>query len=509
MHLRGTIGSDSQRHFTMNWKLAEELVGPVIAVFVSVELVLSLVANVFVCVHTLSNRKSLRKSSTIFLLNLSLANLLMTVLYMPSVIVASAAKEWIFGQTDEARDITCQLFAFVFIYMVGLSLYTLAAISLDRFLSIVKPQYHKRWMTPLVAFGMVIFIWVFSAVVKTTPWMDLGEFGWSSPTGSCLPIWVGHADYVSYISIESCLPYGVIAITTVWTYVFTRNFIKKDYQQRKKSRGITEASKEEKSVYLDRKRNLIGIFGSLLIFNLLTLSPYITASIVGLIIGFNNVPRKVYTTVFILFLFSNITNPVIQSYFRKELRDSILKYWAIVKRQLCRVEVDRFVSTENPPIVSSNPQSVSTMLEESAMHYQSHTNLELPQAVAEMRQDGIAVDVITVAKDNDASDTDSENYFGVTPETGGINSNPSDAGMEVRQGTKHTSADSENDASVNCVTAITVACSESDREIHSNTNNGTQLGTPVAIGINSHSDTGGGNKEVPLDINPNNTENGT
>ena len=78
----------------------------------------------------------------------------MTVLFMPFMVVASAAEEWIFGRA------LCQITAFIFAYTVGISIHTLAAISFDRFLSIVKPHHHKKYMTWKVALGIVIFIWV-------------------------------------------------------------------------------------------------------------------------------------------------------------------------------------------------------------------------------------------------------------------------------------------------------------------------------------------------------------
>ena len=80
------------------WALGEELVGPVIATFVGIELVSSLLANLFICGHTVLNaKKMLMKSSTLLLFSLALSNLLMAVLYMPFVVVASAAEEWIIG----------------------------------------------------------------------------------------------------------------------------------------------------------------------------------------------------------------------------------------------------------------------------------------------------------------------------------------------------------------------------------------------------------------------------
>ena len=142
------------------WCLNEELIGPLIAVFTGIILILSLVTNLFICIYTLSHPKSLKKSSTMFLFNLALINLLMTVLFMPFMVVASAAGEWIIGGSDMERDILCQITAFIFAYTVSVSVHTLAAISFDRFLSIVKPHHHKKYMTWKVALGIVLFIWV-------------------------------------------------------------------------------------------------------------------------------------------------------------------------------------------------------------------------------------------------------------------------------------------------------------------------------------------------------------
>ena len=84
--------------------------------------------------------------------------------------------------------------------------------------------------------------------------------------------------------------------------------------------------KHERSVYHVRIRNLIGVFGMLLLFNIITFSPYIITSVVGLIIGLENVASEIYTTALILFLLNNVTNSIIQSYFRRDLRECIAQY---------------------------------------------------------------------------------------------------------------------------------------------------------------------------------------
>lgn len=87
----------------------------------------------------------------------------------------------------------------------------------------------------------------------------------------------------------------------------------------------SELLQQEKSLYNVRIRNLIGVFGMLLIVNIITFSPFIIATVVGLIIGLDNISPAAYTTVLLLFLLNNFTNSIIQAYFRQDLRQFLTK----------------------------------------------------------------------------------------------------------------------------------------------------------------------------------------
>ena len=142
-----------------------------------------------------------------------------------------------------------------------------------------------------------------------------------------MPLWAGNTDYVIFFSVLGTIPFTIIIITTIWTYIFTRKFLKKDFQRRKTmTQNEVKELKLEKSIYNVRVRNLIGVFGMLLLFNVITFSPYIIASLIGLIVGLDNIPSAIYATVLILFLLNNVTNSIIQSYFRRDLRDCIAKF---------------------------------------------------------------------------------------------------------------------------------------------------------------------------------------
>ena len=94
---------------------------------------------------------------------------------------------------------------------------------------------------------------------------------------------------------------------------------------RRKMETLTkEDLKIQKSVYNVRVRKLFGIFTTLFFFNFISVTPFFISIIVHLATG--NVPPEVLTAVLILYLVSNVSNPLIQSYFRKDLKDSIIKY---------------------------------------------------------------------------------------------------------------------------------------------------------------------------------------
>ena len=102
------------------------------------------------------------------------------------------------------------------------------------------------------------------------------------------------------------------------------------------TRNEQDQLKHERSVYHVRIRNLIGVFGMLLLFSVITFSPYIIASVVGLITGLENVASQIYSTALILFLLNTVTNSIIQSYFRRDLRECIAQY-SMKLPNMCKV----------------------------------------------------------------------------------------------------------------------------------------------------------------------------
>uniref|UniRef100_A0A1X7TU65 G-protein coupled receptors family 1 profile domain-containing protein n=1 Tax=Amphimedon queenslandica TaxID=400682 RepID=A0A1X7TU65_AMPQE len=256
-----------------------EFSGPAVAAVLTVEMILALIANGVVLSITLYQRKSWKQSSTIFFTSLILAHLVLNVLYLPFTIIALAAGEWIFGSTDDEKTRTCSFCSFTALCILLIIVMTVAAISFDRFLFIVKPHLHKQFMRPWVALTLTIAIWTLSAVLSSTPFYGLGNFNFDELLGFCFPLWIS-VDFIVYSLIIALLLFSVIIVTSVWTLCFTHRFIT---QQSQLSNDDTYGSK---------KKWLLGIFGSML-----------------LVYGICFLP---------------IANPIVQSYFRPEIKTALI-----------------------------------------------------------------------------------------------------------------------------------------------------------------------------------------
>ena len=289
-----------------NYTLSEEIIGRAIGAFLIVEMMLALIANGVVLSITLYQRKSLKQPSTIFFTSLILANLVLNLLYLPFRIIALAAGEWIFGSTDEEKRGTCRFFAvFIYTWMAGVISLTLASISFDRFLFIVKPHLHKWFMRPWVALTLTIAIWILSAVLSFVYAFGF-QLNFYSHYYCSVPISISLGIFGI---ISAFIILGIIFITSLWTFCFTRRFFK------------DQSVIAGESVYASKKKRLFGIFGSMLLIYGICFIPGVLYFLLSLFI---DVPLWFNIMAHICFLFITVANPVIQSYFRPEIKSVLV-----------------------------------------------------------------------------------------------------------------------------------------------------------------------------------------
>ena len=350
----------------INFNISSTNNGPALAAALVIEMILGITTNLFIIIASCVHTKTLKKPSTMLLLFLAIVNLFFCIVYMPFQIITAAVHEWIFGNTVEVREGMCVFVGYILSFSIMIMYYALGVISFDRFLMIVKPITHRTIMTPFVVIVIIIAISGFIALYAALPLFGVGVITFLPKLFTCSVSFEKRSViYVIVNVVVAPIPIITIIVTSGWTFLFTRNFIKSDYQRQMQSIRNKDAEDYQRNIYNKRLTKLIGIFGMLLIVNAISIVPMVTIGIVVKFIGFHTIPDPIYGIVLIVFFLNNIVNPIIQCYFRPELKKMLtdfVKYIInackcdkLVWRRQNKEEID---ITDDPSIPDSSSNEV-------------------------------------------------------------------------------------------------------------------------------------------------------
>uniref|UniRef100_A0A1X7TUL2 G-protein coupled receptors family 1 profile domain-containing protein n=1 Tax=Amphimedon queenslandica TaxID=400682 RepID=A0A1X7TUL2_AMPQE len=302
-----------------NFTFTGEFSGPAVAAVLTVEMILGLITNGTVLFITLYQRKSWKQSSTIFFTSLILSHIVLN-LQLSFSIIALAAGGWIFGSTDEEKTWTCIFAAWLLWSALAVLSFTLVALSFDRFLFIVKPHLHKRFMIPRVSLTITIVIWIAAVILNLWPILhNFEHYGYLNDLGGCSIVGVDIAAFVVFL-VSNFLVFGSITITSLWTFCFTRSYFK------------AQSVIAGESVYASKKKRLIGIFGCMLIvYGLFYLQSVVSFFLQLFIV----VPNEFFLALFLTFSFVTIASPIIQSYFRPEIKSVLVSCCPLLFTCVC------------------------------------------------------------------------------------------------------------------------------------------------------------------------------
>ncbi|XP_045158873.1 QRFP-like peptide receptor isoform X2 [Mercenaria mercenaria] len=114
-----------------------------------------LLGNGFLTMIILS-KKRLRNLTNLFLCNLAVADLSVTIICIPVAVGQALYRIWLYG------EFMCKMTGFLQGVTVAASVFTIALLSIDRYLAIRHPMLFRRLSTNAVAIKLILIVWLLS-----------------------------------------------------------------------------------------------------------------------------------------------------------------------------------------------------------------------------------------------------------------------------------------------------------------------------------------------------------
>lgn len=325
--------TDQSNSFITNrshWQIEEgKEVGTIITgVLVVLFFLVGTIWNLFIIITYLIKRKLLQEPANIFLLNVAITDFLICTTTMVFSFVTAFGQEYIFGNTDVIRCAICNLDGFFFLFLILVSLHLLAALSVDRFILLSRPLRYKRFMNRWRAIIICVGIYILCFIIAVLPLLGFGQIDFNIRLAACLPRFTPSRNFifVVFMAIEALIPVGIIAVTNVWTYRLVSKFLKKNFRRKStyRRRDEEQAATADGQKHQKQQKQLVKVFGALLIGNAISYTPTAVTVFVFLFLLLNGmedvIPAEVYILGFISFLTSAVIHPIVESFFVKELR---------------------------------------------------------------------------------------------------------------------------------------------------------------------------------------------
>lgn len=353
---------------------------PYVATIEAVFFLIAFFWNFFILLSLLSNPIILKEQpASIYLLNIALVDIIHSVTVILISMVSEAAQEFIFGNSDFVRCHLCEFLGFMLMLLVTCSLHTLAALSVDRFILLARPLRYKHYFNWKRAALVVVGCWIVGVLVAFPPLAGFGQYEFNIVFANCHPRWTGesngipHINYVLYAGVEAVVPIVILTVTNVWTFKIVSRALRQRFKRQKSFRDAPKSDEErqrdleESRDYKHKQRQLVKVFGALLIGHIVSWTPTLSVMVVAAIIGATSVPLGVYVFGWISYLSNPVLHPIIESFFIKDLRQKVTRARRRVRTSLKTASTS--VMSRTPSILSRTWSSRSLMRRSSSKKF--------------------------------------------------------------------------------------------------------------------------------------------
>ncbi|XP_056433066.1 galanin receptor 2a [Gadus chalcogrammus] len=190
---------------TVAWKLETAF----ISLAFSLIFLVGTVGNCLVLAVLFRTGKMNTKTTSLFIFNLGIADLSFIVFCVPFQATIYTMDEWVFG------PVFCKVVHFLIFLTMHASIFTLAAVSLDRYQAICYPLHSRQMRTPRNALASISLVWLL-ALLFSGPYLSYYRQVELGGGRACLPVW----EPAPRLAMDMCtlvfgylLPFAVLGVT--------------------------------------------------------------------------------------------------------------------------------------------------------------------------------------------------------------------------------------------------------------------------------------------------------
>lgn len=189
-----------------------------VGIIMIIMMFISLSGNIIVCI-IVYQKPAMRSAINLLLANMALSNILLSVLCMPFAFITMILDQWIFG------DILCRIVAMLHLLLVSEAMAILLAISLDRYLIIVR---RRDKLNPLRARLIIGCSWCFSFAISIPPLIGWATYEFYDGFLQCVIEKHRHAGDLLYIILTTFTIFFLPMTVMSYSYLCILNTVRKN-----------------------------------------------------------------------------------------------------------------------------------------------------------------------------------------------------------------------------------------------------------------------------------------
>ena len=222
----------------------------------------------FLMICGILSTKRFRNPSHYFLISLSTSDLLCSLLVMPLGVVTAVSGTWDYG------DGVCYFWLIADMMCCSASVLNLALVSLDKYLSIIKPLRYTDIQTPTKTFVMIGIVWLEAIFTASVPLFGLWKMKNHAEFPVCVFSWFfPRFYYIFVLSVNLLLPFLVML------YVYARIYFTARRQLRRISILFVRQNQASEAQAIIKRNKASRKLGMLLGVFVLCWSPYLTLTL--------------------------------------------------------------------------------------------------------------------------------------------------------------------------------------------------------------------------------------